>query len=83
MRPVRNTDEKAMPEPIGTIILLPFRVTDYAPDPEGYQRVCLENLDKEGHPTGWEIDGFSLRSDKALVVTTEELQMLFSFLGAG
>jgi len=65
------------PEPIGTIVLCAFRITSYDQDCDGSLMARLERIDAEGEATGREINSVGLYPDCALVVTTEELQVLF------
>lgn len=65
------------PEPVGTIVLLAFRVTGYSPDCDGSLMATVEHIDKDGETTGWKPDPFGLDSDSELVVTPEELKGLF------
>lgn len=65
------------PEPEGTIVLLPFRITGYDPDCDGSLMARLENLFKSGGklvPSGWDTDSVGL--DSGLVVTEAELLKL-------
>ena len=65
------------PEPEGTIVLLPFRVTGYDPDCDGSLMARLEAIDKDGEPTGWEEKALGLYPDSTLVVTAAELKALW------
>jgi len=59
------------PEPVGTIVLVPFRVTGYDPDCDGELMARLENINFRGEATGWEVDSVGI--DDCLVATQEEL----------
>jgi len=62
------------PEPEGTIVLVPFRVTGYDPDCDGSLMARMEGIDLDGKTTGWEVDSVGLGG--CLVVTPEELRSL-------
>lgn len=66
------------PEPEGTIVLIPFRITEYHPDCDGSLMAKLEAIDKDGEGTGWEPDCIGLYPECELVVTADELRELFS-----
>lgn len=59
------------PEPVGTIVLLPFRVTGYDQDCDGSLMARLESIDLDGRRTGWDPDCIGLGS--GLVVGEAEL----------
>ena len=65
------------PEPEGTIILVPFRITGYDADCDGSLMARLEAIDKDGETTGWETNCHGLYPTTDLVVTPEELKSLF------
>lgn len=65
------------PEPEGTIVLVPFRITGYDKDCDGSLMARLEAIDKDCEPTGWETDSHGLYPTVELVVTPEELKALF------
>lgn len=65
------------PEPEGTIILVPFRITGYDPDCDGSLMARLEAIDKDGEATGWTTNCHGLYPSIDLVVTPEELKALF------
>ena len=70
----RNSVE---PEPVGTIVLFPFRVTGYDQDCDGGLMARAENLDNWNgklEPTGWDIDHIGLGG--GLVITEYELLRL-------
>lgn len=65
------------PEPVGTIVLIPFRVTRYRKDCDGSLIACLEEVDKNGEITGAELNDVGLSPHTSLVVTEDELRGLF------
>lgn len=65
------------PEPVGTIILMAFRITGYDPDCDGSLMARLEHIDKDGEPTGWEPTQLGLYSNTDLVVTADEWRAMF------
>lgn len=65
------------PEPVGTIVLMAFRVTGYDTDCDGSAMARLEQIDKDGETTGWAPDQLGLYTSVDLVVTIEEWQKLF------
>lgn len=65
------------PEPVGTIILLPFRIVGYEPDCDGSLMVKMDKIDKDARITGGGIDRIGLSPKSALVVTEKELAELF------
>lgn len=65
------------PEPVGTILLMAFRICGYDPDCDGSLMARVEHIDKDGSATGWEENCIGLYSDTALVVTIEEWAALF------
>ncbi len=66
------------PEPVGTIVLMAFRVTGYEPDCDGSLMARLEQIDKNGEPTGWEPRQIGLYPSTDLVVTDDEWQGMFT-----
>lgn len=64
------------PEPVGTIVLLAFRVVGYDPDCDGSLMARLVNIDEQGDTTGWRPNGIGLYPDTALVTTAEEWRQL-------
>lgn len=72
--PRRNPVE---PEPVNTIVLKAFRVTGYHPDCDGSLMAKLEAIDQEGRATGWEPTNVGLDHTTTLVVTADELEVLF------
>lgn len=74
LSPKRDSIE---PEPVGTIILKPFRVVGYDKDCDGSLMARLENIDKDGEETGWNVNAIGLDKNGALVVEAGELRNLF------
>lgn len=66
------------PEPVGTIILMAFRITGYDKDCDGGAMVRAEHITKSGSITGWDISHIGLYDDSALVISAEELPELFN-----
>jgi len=66
------------PEPVGTIVLMAFRVTGYDKDCDGSLMARLEQVNKDGDVTGWEADSIGLYPDTDLVVTPDEWRALFN-----
>ena len=66
------------PEPVGTIVLLAFRVTGYDPDCDGSLMVRLENISIDGNndTTGWCPAQLGLNPTTGIVVTQGELRSL-------
>ncbi len=65
------------PEPVGTIIVMAFRITGYDPDCDGSLMARLEHIDRSGNATGWEPTHLGLYPDCDLVVELGELRDLF------
>lgn len=63
------------PEPIGTIILVPFVITGYSQDCDGSALAEIAAVDRCGETTGWTEHNIS--PDSRLVVSKEELAELF------
>lgn len=63
------------PEPVGSILLIPFRIVGYDQDCDGSLMARLENIDAEGEQTGWDAKRVGLYGG-GLVVTAEELRAL-------
>jgi len=68
--------DSVKPEPEGTIILIPFRITGYDRDCDGGMMARLEALSLDGDTTGWKEDCIGLYHDIALVTSLEEIQGL-------
>ena len=66
------------PEPVGTIILLPFKITGYNKDCDGSLMACLANIELDSfEETGWEESNIGLYPNDGFVVTKKELKALF------
>lgn len=65
------------PEPIGTIVLMAFRVTGYDRDCDGSLMARLEQIDKDGECTGWDPTNIGLYPNTDLVVNIEEWKSMF------
>lgn len=70
--------DPVQPEPVGTVVLMPFRITGYDRDCDGSLMARLSALNGKGKTTGWEPDSIGLYPHSGLVVTEEELQSLFA-----
>lgn len=75
------TRDPVKPEPEGTIILVPFRITGYDQDCDGSLMARLEAIDKTGETTGRTMDCHGLYPEVDLVVTPEELKALYGANG--
>jgi len=64
------------PEPEGTIVLIPFRITKYQNDCDGSALASLEAIDTNGEIAGWGESGIGLYPETALVTTLEEMEEL-------
>lgn len=60
------------PEPVGTIVLMAFRVTGYHPDCDGSLLACVARIDTDGETTGWCEDAIGIYPETDLVVSLEE-----------
>lgn len=56
------------PEPVGTYVVMVFRVTGYDPDCDGSLMARLAHVDRHGRETGWEPTHLGLYPDTDLVV---------------
>lgn len=56
------------PLPVGSYIACVFRVTGYDPDCDGSLMARLEQVDKDGEPSGWTPDCLGLYPDFDVVV---------------
>ena len=65
------------PEPVGTIVLMAFRVTGYDQDCDGSLMARLEHIDRDGEASGWEPTHIGLYPFSDLVVTAEEWRGMF------
>jgi hypothetical protein len=72
--------DSIQPEPIGTIVLLPFRVVGYDKDCDGHLMARLHGLylgyDNLLTTTGMQLDRVGLYSESGLVVDDDELKEL-------
>lgn len=65
------------PEPIGTIVLLPFRITGYDQDCDGSLMARLGSIGLDDFKEiGWETSHIGLYPDSGFVVTEKELKEL-------
>lgn len=69
------------PEPVGTIVLMAFRITGYDQDCDGSLMARLENIDEDGDTTGWNPGQLGLYG--ALVATLDEWKGFFKRKTAG
>ena len=69
--------EPVEPEPVSTLVLLPFRVVGYDTRRDGTCTARLEHINADGSATGGEAGGITLRPTSALVVAEEEMPGLF------
>jgi hypothetical protein len=60
------------PEPIGTVILMAFRITGYDEDCDGSLMARVEQIDCDGGCTGWDESCLGLYPDSSLVVKDGE-----------
>ena len=65
------------PEPVGTVVLMAFRITGYDRDCDGSLMARLDRIDKGGEETGWSPDKIGLFPDSTVVVTSEEWKAMF------
>lgn len=56
------------PEPVGTYVVMCFRIDGYDPDCDGSLMARLSQVDMEGRTTGWSVDSIGLYPDTDLVV---------------
>jgi hypothetical protein len=63
--PRRNGIE---PVPVGTYVVMVFRVTGYDKDCDGSLMARLENVDRHGEETGFETTNIGLAPDSELIV---------------
>lgn len=66
------------PEPVGTIVMMAFRVTGYDQDCDGSLMARLEAIDARGEMTGWCPNCIGLYPNTDLVVTLDEWRSMFS-----
>ena len=65
------------PEPVGSIVLVPFRITGYEVDDNGNCKALLEQVNAEGETNGWKPEPRRLQTSDTLVVEKDELRTLF------
>ena len=65
------------PEPVGTIVLFPFRIVGYDQDCDGSLMARLEAVDLDGETTGWTVNHIGLYPNSSFVVSLEELNAFF------
>ena len=66
------------PEPVGTIVLLAFRITGYDPDCDGSLMARLAQIDfEEMDETGWESDCHGLYPSTEIVISEDEMRDLY------
>ena len=63
------------PEPVGTIVLLPFRITGYDKDCDGSLMARLDNIDLTGDESGWSESRIGIHG-QGFVVTLDELKKM-------
>lgn len=68
-RAVTTRRDSVEPEPVGTYIVMCFRVTGYDPDCDGSLMARLEHVDRHGKTTGWEPTHLGLYPDTDLVIS--------------
>jgi len=70
------------PEPIGTIILIPFKIIGYDQDCDGSLMARLGSLGLDDiKNTGWETSHIGLYPDSGFVVSKKELSELIKRVG--
>ena len=60
------------PEPIGTVILIPFRISGYGKDCDGSALATLTAIDNNFEETGWRPDCIGLYPSSGLIVSEQE-----------
>jgi hypothetical protein len=60
--------DPVMPEPVGTYVVMCFRIDGYDQDCDGSLMARLTQVDMEGRTTGWSVDSIGLYPDTDLVV---------------
>ena len=72
------------PEPVGTIVLMAFRVTGYDPDVDGSLMARLDALMIDDlEISGWEVDSIGLYPTSGIVLGLDELKELINMARAG
>lgn len=69
--------EPVEPEPVGSLVLLPFRVVGYDTQDDGTCTARLEHINTDGSATGGQASGIALRPASALVLAEGEIDSLF------
>ena len=57
------------PEPIGSYVVMAFRIDEYHPDCDGSLMMAGSHVDRHGEETGWTVSHLGLRPDSDLVVS--------------
>lgn len=68
------------PEPVGTLVLLPFKIVGYDKDSDGSLMARLENIcgyEDKLEDNGWEVKEIGLYPQSGFVVTEDELLKLY------
>lgn len=69
------------PEPIGTIILMAFRITGYDPDCDGSLMARLDSIQLDDlQETGMSLKHIGLYPNTDIVITEDELRQLYKDL---
>ncbi len=56
------------PVPVGSFVVMVFRVTGYDPDCDGSLMARVAHVDREGEPTGWEARALGLYPDSTVQI---------------
>lgn len=70
--------DSVKPEPVGTIVLMAFRVTGYDMDCDGSLMARMEHINRNCEATGWAPSHLGLYPDTNLVVTADEWHGMFN-----
>ena len=68
--------DPVQPEPIGTIVLIPFKIIGYRPDCDGSLMAQIAEVNLDLKETGWEENAIGLYPNSGFVVTEKELKEL-------